>query len=169
MATTKKLTGKQPAFVEYYVRSWNATEAARLAGYSQKSYQGLRKMGSENLTKPHIKAAILSRLSTMAMETNEVLARIAEIARGFDVVDYAEQVPIYGVDADNVQYLKGHDLIVDFEKLQKDGYSHLIKSLKQTSGGLHVEWYSKFSALSKLLPDKIQIENERVIEVRITK
>ena len=43
------LSTKQQVFVEEYLRSLNATEAARRAGYSAKT---ARSIGSENLTKP---------------------------------------------------------------------------------------------------------------------
>ena len=50
------LTPKQRAFVEGYCSNgFNAAKAARDAGYSAKTARG---MGTENLLKPHIKAAI---------------------------------------------------------------------------------------------------------------
>jgi phage terminase small subunit len=50
-----KLRGKQDAFVKSYILSNNATQAAIEAGYSEKT---ARFIGSENLTKPNIAAAI---------------------------------------------------------------------------------------------------------------
>jgi len=73
------LTTKQQAFVEHYLRSWNASQAARDAGYSEKS---ARLIGSENLTKPDIQAAIEARLAELKMSADEVLARLADQARG---------------------------------------------------------------------------------------
>jgi phage terminase small subunit len=60
--TTKKLTTKQERFVDALMGAagGNATEAARLAGYSG-SDDTLRQVGSENLTKPHVRAAIDAR------------------------------------------------------------------------------------------------------------
>ena len=56
----EKLTEKQKKFVDYYIQtSGNASEAARLAGYSEKT---ARASGAENLTKPNIKTAIDARL-----------------------------------------------------------------------------------------------------------
>ncbi|WP_333593040.1 terminase small subunit [Aminobacterium mobile] len=51
-----KLTTKQKAFIQSYCG--NATEAALKAGYSKKT---ARSIGNENLTKPHIIAAIKKR------------------------------------------------------------------------------------------------------------
>jgi phage terminase small subunit len=76
---TTALTDKERLFVEHYLACWNATEAARRAGYSQRS---ARSIGSENLTKPNIRTRIEERLSEAAMGANEVLARLAEHARG---------------------------------------------------------------------------------------
>ena len=51
----QKLTLKQRRFVGAYLLSGNATQAALEAGYSAKT---ARFIGSENLTKPNIKAHV---------------------------------------------------------------------------------------------------------------
>lgn len=73
------LSKKQQAFVEAYLTHWNATRAAILAGYSETS---ARSIGSENLTKPDIQAAIQSRLTELKMGADEVLTRLTDHARG---------------------------------------------------------------------------------------
>jgi len=55
MAFQKNLTLKQERFVHEYLVDLNATQAAIRAGYSPKT---ARKIGSENLSKPDISAAI---------------------------------------------------------------------------------------------------------------
>ena len=46
------LTPKQKAFADEYIKNGgNATDAARKAGYAERS---ARDIGNENLTKPHI-------------------------------------------------------------------------------------------------------------------
>ena len=50
-----KLTEKQQRFVDYFIETGNAAEAARKAGYSEKTAPWI---GQENLQKPTIKAAI---------------------------------------------------------------------------------------------------------------
>lgn len=45
------LTEKQKRFIDYYIENPNATEAARLAGYSKKTAKNI---GAENLTKLNI-------------------------------------------------------------------------------------------------------------------
>lgn len=50
-----KLTEKQQRFVDYYIETGNASEAARKAGYSKCI---ANRIGTENLSKPVIKLAI---------------------------------------------------------------------------------------------------------------
>lgn len=52
-----KLTPKQSLFVAEYLKTGNAAESARRAGYSGSS-NTLKSIGQENLTKPDIAAAI---------------------------------------------------------------------------------------------------------------
>ena len=63
---TINLTEKQRRFVEAYMGEacGNATEAARRAGHSGND-ETLRQVGSENLTKPHVRAAIEARIEEM--------------------------------------------------------------------------------------------------------
>lgn len=57
-----KLTEKQTRFIDYYVETGNAAEAARRAGYKEKNADST---GRENLRKPTIKAAIAARLKEL--------------------------------------------------------------------------------------------------------
>jgi phage terminase small subunit len=75
------MTDKQKIFCEKYIQCWNATEAARQAGY-EGSYETLRAIGSENLTKPNIKEYIDKRIEDTCMSTNEVLDRLSAWGRG---------------------------------------------------------------------------------------
>lgn len=79
------LNQKQTAFVEEYLTCWNSAEAARRAGYSEKT---ARSIGSENLTKPDIKAAIEARLAELKMSADEVLVRLTKIGRA-NIADFA--------------------------------------------------------------------------------
>lgn len=75
------LTAKQARFVEEYLTSLNATEAARKAGYSEKQ---AGKIGHENLQKPAIAAAIEAAMAERSERTQIdaewVLRRLAEEA-----------------------------------------------------------------------------------------
>ncbi|MDF4185947.1 terminase small subunit [Ligilactobacillus salivarius] len=80
---TQKLTQKQQRFVDEYIISGNATQAAIKAGYSKKT---ARFVGAENLTKPNIKVELEKRndeiKSQKTMDMQEVMERLAAIARG---------------------------------------------------------------------------------------
>ncbi|WP_437795517.1 terminase small subunit [Mitsuokella multacida] len=78
-----KLTEKQRRFVDYYVETGNASEAARRAGYAEKAAY---RTGSENLRKPQIKAAIDARLKELEdkriAKADEVLQFLTSTLRG---------------------------------------------------------------------------------------
>lgn len=76
----KKLTPKQKAFAEHYVKEGNATKAAELAGYSDRT---ARSMGSENLTKPDISEYIAE-----LMQPTEK----ARIASAKDIAEFLSSV-----------------------------------------------------------------------------
>lgn len=80
---TKKLTLKQQRFVDEYIISGNATQAAIKAGYSKKT---AAVTATENLRKPNVKAAIDKRnaeiQSEKTMDMQEVMERLAAMGRG---------------------------------------------------------------------------------------
>lgn len=81
---THKLTEKQTKFVDYYIETGgNAAEAARRAGYAEKT---CRSIGQENLTKPDIKSAIDARLAELksqrTADATEVLEYLTTVLRG---------------------------------------------------------------------------------------
>ena len=76
-----KLTPKQQAFALEYCTDFNGTAAARRAGYTG-SPSSLANIASQNLKKPHIRAAIDAHLQERAMSSAEVLHRLSEHARG---------------------------------------------------------------------------------------
>ena len=73
---TPRLTGKQRAFVDFYVgeADFNATQAARLAGYSDSSDHVLEQQGHENLRKPEIAKAIEQALAAREITRDYVLS-----------------------------------------------------------------------------------------------
>jgi phage terminase small subunit len=79
---TDKLTPKQKSFIDNYILTGNATQAAISAGYPSKS---ARAIGAENLTKPYIHAYYEKRLEALDLQTmmqqKEVLQRLTRIAR----------------------------------------------------------------------------------------
>ena len=77
MAKREGLTPKQARFVDEYSIDSNATQAAIRAGYSQKTAQVI---GSENLSKPLVAAAIQARQQSHAEKAEfTVEAHMAEL------------------------------------------------------------------------------------------
>ena len=78
-----KLTERQKRFVDEYVITGNATEAAKRAGYKEKT---ARVTGQENLLKPAIKAAIDAKLkeikSHKTATAQEVIEFLTSVMRG---------------------------------------------------------------------------------------
>lgn len=110
------LTGKQQAFVEaYFAANYNATEAARRAGY-QGDYNTLASLASENLRKDNIRAAIDKRLKQMKMGADEVLARLSFVASG-SMEDF--------IDPDSMS--------IDLRKAKRAEKLGLIKKFKITT------------------------------------
>lgn len=104
------LNNKQQMFLNEYLKTFNATKAAKLAGYSEKTAYS---QGHDLLKHPEISEAIRARLNESAMEANEVLYHLAEIGRG---------------DFDDITDANGN---LDMEKARELGKTRLIKKVKQ--------------------------------------
>ena len=87
------LTPKQKAFADCYIECGNATEAARKAGYSEKTS---RSIGAENLTKPDISAYIAER---MQAKNEARVASADEVLQFFSSVMRGEVKDQFGLDA----------------------------------------------------------------------
>ena len=131
------LSNKQRIFVDCYLKTWNATEAARLAGYKGNDVT-LASVGYENLRKPQIAGCIEQRLKESAMSADEVLALLAEQARGnmADFLEFKEGV--------NIPYL-------NMEQARDRGKLGIVKKFKYNTEGLpEIELYDAQSALALL-------------------
>jgi hypothetical protein len=129
------LRKKQRAFIEHYLQCWNASEAARRAGYSERTAASI---GHENLTKPEIAAAIQARLDELKMSADEVLLRLSEHARASieDFVTIDEQ---------------SGEACLDLARAEAAGTLHLIKKLWQDKDGRwRVELVDSQAALALL-------------------
>lgn len=88
-----KLTEKQQRFVEEYLIDLNATQAAIRAGYKPSS---ARQVGTENMSKPSIRAcidqAIAERSKRTGINQDRVIRELARLAfvNASDVIDMDE-------------------------------------------------------------------------------
>lgn len=111
----EKLTSKQRRFIEEYCKDFNATRAAKEAGYSESTAFVI---GYENLKKPYIKKQVEMRLAALTMTADEALLRMSDFARG-------SFTPFVAIDDQS-------RVMVDLASLPAQENIHLIKKLKQT-------------------------------------
>ena len=99
----EKLTPKQKRFCEEYLKSGNATEAAKKAGYKESS---ACEIGNQNLRKLQISSYIKRRMeeqdAALVADANEVLQFYSAVMRG-EVKDQ------FGIDASLSDRLKAAD------------------------------------------------------------
>jgi len=123
------LTDKQQVWLEHYLVCWNATEAARKAGYASP-----RQSGYSNMTKDYIQNEIKARLSEKKMSADEALARLSAYAK-----------------ADLTDFLKVHThsgtATLDMNSAQAAGKLFLIKKYKETRYGHELELHDPLRAL----------------------
>lgn len=74
----KVLTAKEEKFCQEYIKDFNASGAARRAKYSVKT---AKEIGSQNLTKLHIKNRIADLLEAEEMQEGEIKKRFSDIAK----------------------------------------------------------------------------------------
>lgn len=106
------LRDKQVAFINEYLKHFNATKAAIDAGYSPKTAYNI---GWENVRKREIAEAISRRLSETAMGPEEVMMRLADHARG-DIRDF-------------LAVSRNGDVTLDISAAE--GKTHLVKKVTQ--------------------------------------
>lgn len=137
-----QLTNLQKLFIEHYLQTWNATEAARRAGYKG-SANTLAVTGHDNLRKPNIKAAIDERMREEAMATDEALARVARQARG---IDFSKLAEVFRMNAQ-----EGVTLADIMERIHQLGIGDYIKRVKVDKSGLDIQLHDSQDALFKIL------------------
>lgn len=101
-----KLTPKQKAFADYYIASGNASDAARKAGYSEKSAPFI---GAENLKKPLISAYIAERMNP---KDEARIADADEVIKFYTAVMRGEVKDQFGLDASLSDRLKAGDSLM---------------------------------------------------------
>lgn len=129
-----RLTEKEFRFAEHYLCSFNASEAAKEAGYSHHS---ARQQGYQNLTKPYIKEYLRHRasphLKSLEVTQERIIKELATIAFS------------------NVGDLLNSDWsLKNMEEISSEK-SSAIKAIHVQENGFGLQLYDKVSALEKLL------------------
>lgn len=110
---TKGLTQKQRRFIDEYIISGNATQAAIKAGYSKKT---AAVTATENLRKPNIKAEIQARNAEIQSEKTadmtEVMEYLTSVMRGEQTESVATSKGVFsGVEVSAKDRIKAAELI----------------------------------------------------------
>lgn len=138
------MTTKQEVFLLEYLKCFNATEAARRAGYAHPN-----KRGPELVVNSGMKEKIDAAMQEKAMSSDEALMRMAEIARG----EWSEYITAGGK--------------IDIEKLTNDGKAHLLKSITPTNNGKKYEFCDMQGALNTILKHHGELKETGEIVFRI--
>lgn len=169
----QKLTAKQKAFVKEYLVDLNATQAAIRAGYSERT---AKETGYENLTKPHIAAAIEKAMEKRAdkveITQERVLEELSYIAFNdtTDVVQIETTIEMNPITEQEEPYQTV--IIRNTSELTK-AQRRAIKSIKQTKYGIEVQFHDKEKALEllgrhmKMFTDKVESEVTGDIQVTL--
>lgn len=157
------ITARKKRFIEFYLQSWNASEAARKAGYAKPG-----QAGSRLLKDVEIQAGVSKRMREATMGTDEVLLRLKQQATAnladFLIIDTVID-PNTGQVRDQVH--------VNWEVVKERGY--LMHKLSWSRNGDPVlELYDAQNALiqigraQKLFVDTVDMTNRLdQVEVRI--
>lgn len=141
----KPLNKKQQVFVDEYLKCFNGAEAARRAGYSQKS---ARQTASDMLAIPYISEQIQARLAEVHMSADEALKLTADIARG-DITELL--TPLGSVDLD---YIREKGLGRLIKKIKVRTITKIGKGEKDDDTEIHdteLEMYAADAAQDKIL------------------
>jgi len=151
----KQITRKQQAFIDAYLVCFNGAEAARRAGYSEKT---ARQTASDLLAESYISEQIDARMSEVHMSADEALKLTADIARG----DVGEFLNDFGG--------------VTMDEVRKTGKTKLIKKFKTktiTINGknedreIHTEEIELYSA-QDALRDILKVHGKFIERVDLT-
>jgi phage terminase small subunit len=131
-----KISPKLKMFVESYLITWSATEAARRAGYKNANVTSVRLM-----KRTDVQAAIAERIKQAAMEADETLARFAEQARSnvadfilLEEIDYLDVLGKPVIDpitkeTKKIKIMRG----INWETVEQRG--HLVKEISYDKRG----------------------------------
>ena len=126
-----KLTDMQKVFIDqYFICGFNASEAARRAGYKDGGQSGWA-----NKQSPAVRAEIDRRMAETHMSADEILSRLEQQAEG---------------TMDDFVYPSGRGVKIDLVRAKKAGKLHLVKSYSKGKQGVRIELYSQKEALELL-------------------
>ncbi len=138
-------SAKEKKWLNEYFQCWNATEAARRAGYKWPEKQGWQK-------KVKFSQEIEQHLKKGAMAADEVIYRLASHARS---------------DLGAFLVKDGAQVAINWDKLVDAKLTHLVKSITPTKYGTRIEFHDAQAALVHLgkhhglFTDKVKVTSWR--------
>ena len=142
----KNITARHRRFVECYCEHFNGAQAAREAGYAEKT---AAQQASRLLSDPDISQMVEDRLDDLAMSSAEATKRMADIARAdigqfFEVVEYEKELDDGTTETREI-------LALDKEAVIEHG-AGLVKSISfNESGRPKLKMYDAQKALRLLM------------------
>jgi phage terminase small subunit len=163
------LTEKQKIFCQEYIYDWNATRAAKVAGYSEKTAGSI---GHENLTKPEIQAYIteiqkdlektagISRLRILKEFEKIAFSSIAHLhdtwitRKEFETLTEEQKACISEIQTQTrkEEDFKGDTVTIDFVKIKLYDKQKALDAISKLLG------YNEPDKLKLLLPEKQVME-----------
>lgn len=151
----KKLTKRQEVFIIEYPLCLNATEAARRAGYSEKS---ARQTGCDLLADPYISVQIQEQFKKYHMSADEALKLQADIARGHIGTFLT---PLGHIDVDMAREAEGRIV----KKIKQRTITKIGKGAKDDDTEIHeteIELYPADVAQERILKVAGKFKNEGI-------
>jgi phage terminase small subunit len=142
MAKKGQLTLKQKLFVEYYTSNgFNATKAARDAGYAEKSAQII---GFENLTKPIIAEAIKKACDAIMTDVEKLKVKWLKEVNAIAFSDFRKVAKFNGkgveledsdvMDDDTARAIESIESITAYDKQGNEIVTKKVKLYSKTKG-----------------------------------
>ena len=148
MNAKRRLTAKQRKFINEYVKTGNATQAAIAAGYAPKTAGAI---ANENLKKPYIVSEIEKRLRRIQDES---------IADATEILQYLTRV-IRGEAESEEIVVEGSGLGLSEARIMRKGPSEAdkLKAAKMLARRFNLE-VSKVEEQARA--DRLELENEKL-------
>ena len=154
------LTPKQKAFADEYIKNGgNASDAARKAGYAERS---ARDIGNENLTKPHISSYIAEKQSLIEKQKGTDIMSLAEIQQRRSMIARGELKDSFGFAPDFSDQLKSmNDLEKTLKIKQEQEEKKAAEEAARNAKPYHMDLYNipdRFHQTIRDIRDKEHLE-----------
>lgn len=165
-APNPTLTAKQQRFVKGYLIDLNAAAAARRAGYSKRT---ARQMGTENLSKPYIRAIIEAeieaRKARLSIKAEQIIQELALIAfagiKDFVEIDESGAIKVRPLDSLGERKSKVIKKVKDNRVIKSTSEGGAIRS-----GTFQIELHDKVRCLELLARHLGLLHGKQLVDVK---